>query len=329
MSAVRVGLFLDMRNPPGWRRGWSEHYESSLERLAAAEQLGLGSVWLTEHHSFEDGYLPQPLTLAAAIAQRTSSARIGTAILQAPLRPAIDIAEQAALVDILSGGRLELGLGAGYRVPEWGAFGVDGASRYLLLEQRAAEIARLWERGVATPPPVQSPVPIWIGGEGPRGARIAGRLGAGLLALKPELLPVYREALEQAGHPPDSAKMAGCVNLILADDPEAAWTRIEPYLDYQWNSYTRYAAEGTAETPQAIDTALLRTSGRPMLPRFDVVSPADAESRIREWLDGLPVPHVYFWDSIAGMPEDLSWRHVELLLSELAPRLQGLGISSD
>jgi alkanesulfonate monooxygenase SsuD/methylene tetrahydromethanopterin reductase-like flavin-dependent oxidoreductase (luciferase family) len=325
---MRVGLFLDMRNPPGWRRGWSEHYESSLQRLVAAEQLGLGSVWLTEHHSFEDGYLSQPLMLAAAIAQRTSSARIGTAILQAPLRPAIDIAEQAALVDILSAGRLELGLGAGYRVPEWEAFGVDGGRRYELLEQRAAEIVQLWERGVATPPPLQSPVPIWIGGEGPRGARIAGRLGAGLLALKPELLPVYREALEQAGHPPDSALMSGCVNLILADDPEAAWTRIEPYLDYQWNSYTRYAAEGTEQPPQAIDTSLLRTSGRPMLPRFDVVSPADAESRIREWLDGLPVLHVYFWDSIAGMPEDLAWRHMELLLSDLAPRLAGLGFSS-
>jgi alkanesulfonate monooxygenase SsuD/methylene tetrahydromethanopterin reductase-like flavin-dependent oxidoreductase (luciferase family) len=289
--------------------------------LSAADDLGLASIWLTEHHLFEDGYLPQPLVVAAAIAMRTRGARIGTAILQAPLRPAIDIAEQAALVDILSGGRLELGLGAGYRVPEWKAFSVDGARRYALLEERARDVRRLWSEGAVTPPPLQPQPPIWIGGEGQRAARLAGRLGMGLLALIPALAPVYRESLERAGHDPGSARMSGCANLILADDPERAWSVIRPHLDYQWNSYARYAAEGTGATADVLDPDRLRTSGAPILPRFDVTTPQDAAKRLHAWLDPLPVEHVYLWDSIAGMPDDLAMRHAELAVLELAPLL--------
>src|SRR3954447_12944960 len=121
---MKVGIYLDLRNPPQWRRGWQELYAQKLDRVVEAERLGLESVWLSEHHLFADGYLPQPLVFAAALAARTRRLRIGTAVLLAPLRTAIDVAEQAAVVDQLSGGRLELGLGAGYRVPEFAAYGV-------------------------------------------------------------------------------------------------------------------------------------------------------------------------------------------------------------
>ena len=63
---MRVGIYTDLRNPPGWRRPWAEHYARTMDRIAEAERLGADSVWVTEHHFFEDGYLPQPLTMAAA-----------------------------------------------------------------------------------------------------------------------------------------------------------------------------------------------------------------------------------------------------------------------
>jgi alkanesulfonate monooxygenase SsuD/methylene tetrahydromethanopterin reductase-like flavin-dependent oxidoreductase (luciferase family) len=154
---------------------------------------------------------------------------------------------------------------------------------------------------------------------------MAGRLGEGLLALLPSLLPVYRESLERAGHDPAGARMSGCANLILADDPEVAWSIIRPHLDYQWESYSRYAVEGTPAPPDRLDPDRLRTSGAPILPRFDVTTPQDAARRLREWLDPLPVEHVYFWDSIAGMPDELAARHAELVVTKLAPLLAAGG----
>src|SRR5271154_6108597 len=119
---MRVGLYFDLRNPPMWAQDAARLYGFTLEMCEEAERLGASSVWLSEHHFFEDGYLPQPLTFAAAIAARTSRIHIGTAILLLALRPAIQIAEEAAIVDILSNGRLELGVGVGYRVPEFEGF---------------------------------------------------------------------------------------------------------------------------------------------------------------------------------------------------------------
>ncbi len=307
-----IGLFADLRNPAAWHQPWDRVYGRMLEHLERADELGVGAVWLSEHHGFADGYLPQPLTFAAAVAARTRRMRIGTAILQASLRPAIDIAEQAAIVDILSGGRLELGLGAGYRGPEFAAFGADGSRRYELLEERVREVRRLWEFGAATPPPQQARVPIWVGCEGPRGARMAGRLGEGLLALKPELLEPYRQALADPG----AARMGGCVNLLLADDPERAWARVAPHLRHQWQSYEDAAVEGTGRAPRTVDPEALRTAGHPFLPRFDVVTGAQAVERVRAMLGDLPVEHIYFWASIAAMPDDLVERHIELLATE-------------
>src|SRR5437868_899465 len=112
-------MYLDLRNPPRWSRPWADHYAHALELVEEGERLGASSAWLTEHHFFDDGYLPQCLTFAAAVAARTKRLRIGTAVLLLPLHPPLEVAEQAAVVDIMSGGRLDLGLGLGYRKPEY------------------------------------------------------------------------------------------------------------------------------------------------------------------------------------------------------------------
>jgi alkanesulfonate monooxygenase SsuD/methylene tetrahydromethanopterin reductase-like flavin-dependent oxidoreductase (luciferase family) len=332
---MRVGLYLDLRNPPQWRRPWGTRYAQALERIVEAERLGIGSVWLTEHHLFEDGYLPQPLTFAAAIAARTTRVRIGTAILLAPLRPALQIAEEAAVVDIVSGGRLELGLGPGYRVPEFEAYGVDIGRRIELYEERVRELRRLWGEGICTPPPVQERLPIWLGVTSAAGARRAGRLGEGLLWLDPALLAPYREGLAAGGGDPGAARMAGLANVILAEDPESAWARIGPHLAYQRESYNRYAAEGLRSDQgealrpgslspgeQATDLERLRGRGDHALPpRLHVLVPDDAVRLLRSWLGDLPVVDVFLWESIAGMPDDIAERHVELVATKLAPAL--------
>src|SRR4051812_4472298 len=167
-----------------------------------AERLGAHSVWFTEHHLFDVDYLTQPLTFAAAVAARTRRVRIGTALVVAPLHNPVELAEQGALVDLLSAGRLDLGVGAGYRPPEYELYGVSQEGRYGRTDECVRQLRRLWADGGVTPRPVQDRVPLWLGYQGPMGARRAGLLGEGLLTLDPALLAPYRAGLAEAGHDP-------------------------------------------------------------------------------------------------------------------------------
>ncbi|MCU1658326.1 MAG: luxA 2, partial [Pseudonocardiales bacterium] len=320
-------LYFDLRNPPRWHRPWPRTYGLALEMCEEAERLGADSVWLSEHHLFEDGYLPQPLTMAAAIAARTRRVRIGTAVLLAPLRHAVHIAEEAAVVDAISDGRLELGLGAGYRVAEFGLFAAEHASRYRTTDDTVRLIRRLWADDALTPPPTQPRVPIWLGYNGPQGARRAGMLGEGLLSLEPELLAPYLEGLEAGGHPSTAARMGGVLNVYSTHDPEGDWPIVAEHYRYQRESYARYTAEGSDEVHRrklitAVDPDRARAAGLSAgRDGLLVGTPQGNAKQIREHLTGLPVQTVFFWVSLAGMPDDMVARHVETICTSLRPLL--------
>ena len=233
---MRLGFLLDLRNPPPWERPWAEHYGRVIEQVEQVEAWGAGSVWLTEHHLFEDGYLPQPLTFAAALAARTKHIRVGTGILLAALRHPGHVAEEAAVVDLISAGRLELGIGAGYGPAEYEQFGVDISRRFSLTDGAVAEIRRLLDEGLVTPAPLQRPFPIWLGYQGPQGAGRAGRLGVGLLSVDRTLVEPYLQGLADGGHGAHTARMGGLLEIIVADDPEAVRERLVPAYGYQLNT---------------------------------------------------------------------------------------------
>jgi len=321
---VKLGLYFDLRNPAPWARPWPEVYGRALDLVVEAERLGAASVWFSEHHLFSDGYLPQPLTFAAAAAARTSRVRIGTAVLVAALRPAALVAEEAAVIDQLSGGRLELGIGAGYSVPEYELYNADITKRYGLTDAAVGEIRRLLDDGIVTPPAAQNPFPIWLGYQGPQGAKRAGRLGVGLLSLDRALLDPYREGLVEGGHDSATARTGGMLDIIVADDPEAAFERILPHYAHQLNSYRAAAVKGSGrDAPKEITVEKLRSGAaqKGQIPGLRVLTPSDAVNAIREATDGSPVEHVYLWASVAGMPDDLVERHVELTCTQVAPNL--------
>lgn len=320
---MRVGMYVDMRNPPEWRRPWAAHYGRWLERIAEGERLGADVVWLTEHHFFEDGYLPQTWTFAAAIAARTSTIRIGTAVTLLPLHDALELAEQIALVDVISDGRVEPGFGVGYRKPEYLAFGGDFKHRYGVFASRVRDLRQLWgeEEGAertVTPAPTQRPVPLWAGFGGPMGARTAGRLGVGLQSIDRQLLDPYLAALEAGGHDPDTARLGGQVEFFVTDDPERTWASISPHVAYRWSSYNRYMFEGTsreASPPLHFDPAAVRKT-------FVLGTAEQVAAAIRERIAGLPVTDMYVWSDYPGMPDDLIDRHLELTFTSVAPLLR-------
>jgi alkanesulfonate monooxygenase SsuD/methylene tetrahydromethanopterin reductase-like flavin-dependent oxidoreductase (luciferase family) len=335
----RIGLYCDLRNP-GASRPWPDVYRRTLDRVVEAERRGLPAVWATEHHGFADGYLPQPLTFAAAVAGRTSRIRIGTAIVIAPLVHPRALAEQAAIVDLLSDGRLELGLGAGYREDEFAGFDADRSRRFETLEAVAARLPELWSSGAVTPPPAQRPLPIWIGGRGPRCARIAGRLGAGLLWLDRKLWTIYRDTLAASGHDTSSARVGGLVNVFLADDPEAALAEIREQGRHNRRSYDSGDARrnrngtdggrsgrGDDRRERGVTGDARRDRGRsqsggsgPLL-RLEVLSPAGAAEKIAKEIEGMPVTDVFCFERIGALEGELVDRHVELLCDALPAAL--------
>lgn len=320
---MNVGLYFDLRNPPTWRRDWSRVYGHALEVCEEADGRGIHSLWFSEHHLFEDGYLPQPLTFAAAVAARTTRARIGTAIVIAGLRPAAQIAEEAAVVDILSGGRLELGLGAGYRRPEFELFGRDPRRRHANLYLRIAELRQVWREGSVTPPPIQAQIPIWVGASGPKSARRAGELGEGLLFISRSLIEHYREGLVSGAHDPAAARIAGPVNVFLSDEPERDWPLVREHLAYQWDSYARYRVEGSSDPPPPIDPEAWRTRGieRGLMNGFMIATPEEAAERIAAAVAGTGAETIFLWASLPGLPEPIVDRHAELAATRLAPLL--------
>lgn len=321
---MKVGLYFDVRNPPPWRQDWSHLYGFTLEVCEEADRLGAASLWFSEHHLFEDGYLNQPLTMLAAVAARTQRARLGTAIMVAPIRSAPLIAEEAALVDLISNGRLDIGLGTGYRAPEFELYGETLKGRYDRTDERVRELRALWASGALQPPPAQDRIPIWMGYQGPKGARRAGVLGEGLLSVDPSLVAPYQEGLIAGGHDPNAARMSGGLGAFTTDDPERDWPLVAKHVAWQVDSYRRHMVEATdAPLPAPIDTGRLRAKGLTTgIHGILVDTPDNVAAEVRRFTAGTPVDTVFFWVSIAGMPEDVVMRHVHTLCEDLAPLLE-------
>jgi alkanesulfonate monooxygenase SsuD/methylene tetrahydromethanopterin reductase-like flavin-dependent oxidoreductase (luciferase family) len=267
---IGFGLITCQRYP-GDPRSDEELYREALLLTEEAERVGFDSVWLSEHHFLDDGYMPSLLPLAAAIAARTERIRIGTALLLAPLYEPIRLAEDAATVDLLSGGRLILGLGQGWRAEEFEVLRVPLRERHRRLEDTVATLRQAWTGelvtggevvsypGVAvTPLPVQSGgPPIWIGAIREPAVRRAGRLADGFMAT--EVTPEsyarrvgwVREELERADRWEQDFIFSLFVPTFAWEGPDA-WARVAPFHLYvDWKYEDMEAAHGRLPPPAA------------------------------------------------------------------------------
>jgi len=319
---VKVGLFFDLRNPHRWRRDPVRLHSFTLELIEEAESLGVDSVWASEHHLFADDYLTAPLTFLAAAAARTSRVRLGTAILIGPLHHAAEIVEQSVLVDLISGGRLDLGIGAGYRVPEYELFGADPEKRYGQTDDRARQVRRLLSPGGVSPAPVQERLPIYMGYQGPQGARRAGLLGEGLLTSDARSWAPYREGLLEAGHDPALGRMAGSINAWVTDDPEQEWQVVRTHLAYQLDSYNEHSVQGTDRpNPGPVDPDRIRRNTARRLNYFWCETPEVVAANVKAFVADAPVDTVFMFAALPGMPEEMAVRHVQTVCTKLVPLL--------
>src|SRR5262245_15720036 len=190
------------------------YYREALEEVTRAEELGFDSVWMEEHHSVTNHYWPSPLTVLAGFATRTSRMTLGTDIVVAAFHHPVRLAEDVAMLDVMSGGRFVLGIAIGYKPDEFALYGVDLAKRGARFEEQLTIVKGLWteERfafrgayytvdGRLEPKPITRPhPPLWIGGWGAltlrRGAVLAGTWVPGPTADLARLLAGQRTLLD-------------------------------------------------------------------------------------------------------------------------------------
>lgn len=179
---MRYGVLYSFQDPPGSALGHETLYAAALEQVQAAERQGYEWVNVTEHHVAADGYLPAMLPVLAAMAAVTERIRLSTGMLILTLHHPLRIAEEAAVVDVISGGRLTLGIAVGYREIEFAAFGIDYDTRGRRFRESVEILQQAWTgepfaysgeifqipEVVARPRPAQRPgIPLWLGGTTP------------------------------------------------------------------------------------------------------------------------------------------------------------------
>ena len=142
---MRLGLFSVVDHYPAeMGRSTGDFYAELLEQAEAAEEGGFDSFWVAEHHFHEYGAVPRPPILLSAVAQRTRRIRLGSGVVVLPFDHPLRVAEDYAMVDVLSGGRLNLGVGSGYLKHEYAGFGVDPEDKRAHFDEALEVLLRAW-----------------------------------------------------------------------------------------------------------------------------------------------------------------------------------------
>jgi alkanesulfonate monooxygenase SsuD/methylene tetrahydromethanopterin reductase-like flavin-dependent oxidoreductase (luciferase family) len=305
-----------------------ELYSAATDMCEWAEDHGALAAVLCEHHGSHDGYLPSPLILASAIAARTKRLPITIAALLLPFYDTVRLAEDMAVLDLISKGRVSYILALGYRPEEFEHFGVDIRTRGRLADEKLALLRELLtgeaifdgRRINTTPAPHTEggPTLMWGGGS-VAAARRAGRYGLGMLgnANVEGMHEAYREACHQHGHEPGPIFLPDRENpsvCFVADDVDKAWDEIGQYLLHDvrayadWNPGNDYSA-GFSDVQTVDELRANPTSHR-------IYSVAEAVTRVRsgEVLNLSPL--------CGGVPPELAWPYLkrvgEVVMAEVA-----------
>jgi len=208
MRNVKTDVMFDMRAPE-WGTPTTELYRAAIEMAAFADEIGVDTIGLMEHHGSEDGYLPQPFTLAAAMAAVTNNVSFRLSAVLLPLHDPLMVAEQIAVTDLISNGRMRVVLGAGYVPSEFAMFGRSFKDRAKLMDSGIDTILRALrgERFEAAgrpvyirPLPVQDPEDIiMVGGGVVASAKRAARHDVGFKPIKATLIETYLEECRMLG----------------------------------------------------------------------------------------------------------------------------------
>lgn len=343
-SGVRFALKYDLRAPhfgadPG------ALYATCIEQCEAADDWGFERAFFAEHHGSADRYCPTPISIAAAVASRSRNIRLSPAALVAPLHHPLRVAEELAVLDLLSDGRVDVILGAGYVADEFSMFGADMSRRGAAVSQLISTLKLAWtgepfdfdgRRVRVTPRPAQQPRPdIWLGGMSKAAALRAAREADGFWPINSTLTEIYLAERARLGLPAGSTAPAGYAVqpfvsprfVFVSEDPERDWPRIMPHAVHEVAEYTRMlkdaptgsranvASAYTYSEENAWSEETIRQAGS-----YLVLTAEQCVAMYRPMMkvNGMVMLHPL----LSGLDPELSWSSLTLFAQRVLPELR-------
>jgi alkanesulfonate monooxygenase SsuD/methylene tetrahydromethanopterin reductase-like flavin-dependent oxidoreductase (luciferase family) len=327
VTAPRFGVVHDFRRAlPGVTD--AAYYAECLDEIRTAERLNYATVWLPEHHGSIDGFLPSPLVMAAAVAARTEHIGIGTNAVVAPLHHPLRLAEDAAVVDLVSGGRLTLTLVQGYVDRENELLGVPVRQRPSRLEEAVAICRRAWQTGRTgfagrrwtlpdgpfTPTPGRR-IPIYLGAFGAPALDRAARIADGLLLYggdgAVQRYGMWRDALARAGRTEHVPVVLGTTVHVAGDDA-TAWQEAAPAIAILDHGFAVHQLPAGTPTPPVPEPETLHRDAL-------VGSPATVADRIVDLYRQVPFDHFCLWGRLPGFTHRAAVEAITTFAAEVVP----------
>lgn len=331
---MRADIRLNMQSP-AWATPLPEVYAAGLSMARWADQEGFDAIRIGEHHGTDDNWCPSITALAAAVAAVTERLTINLSAVLLPLHDPIHVAEDLAVLDILSRGRLQVVVAAGYNLAEFEMFGVDRAERGRLVEEAIPVLRMAWAGEVfnyrgrpvkVTPRPATLGGPkLILGGSSSAAAKRAVRLGMDYFPLNDEAYQVYQEERRRVGLPPAGAYPRGGPHMLhVTRDVEEAWRTVGPHLLSEASSYAAWSSTDTPASgpvgahPTSIDE--LRDGGR-----YVIATPDEAIEIVRRYT---PETIVTVHPLVAGLNPEIGWESLRLFTQYVLPVIRQSNASS-
>lgn len=335
-SGTTVGLFVTNQQPVG--RDLVDALEEQLVMVRLVRDRGWDAVFTGHHYLTEASHQLQPVPFLARIAAESGDLKLGIGILLLTLQNPVAVAEEIASLDIITGGRVILGVGLGYRDIEFNAFGVHKGDRVYRFENNLRVLTDLWKGGpvdvdlpwchleAATPSclPIQQPrPPIWVGGTSDPAVRRAARLADAWIvnpAATYKTVVRQRRVFDQELQSSDSGggQIAAFREVFCAETRELAVRTAAPFLLDKYASYQSWGQSRAHPDVRSFEDDYEELQGQ----RFIVGSPDDCLRKLLRWRDELGVSHFLLRTHWTGMPADHTLASIELLSEEVVPQLQ-------
>ncbi|MEX2557558.1 MAG: LLM class flavin-dependent oxidoreductase [Actinomycetota bacterium] len=326
---ITIALRYDLRAPSWAATQHPELYKACIEQSAWVDEHGVADIIsLSEHHGIDDGYLSAPFVMAGAVAGATKKIPITIAAALLPLHDPVRLAEQIAVVDLASGGRVSFVAGAGYKRSEFEMAGVPYKGRTQMMVDYIEVMRKAWTgkpfewqgRTIrVTPTPKTKPHPLILAGGSSEGsARRAARLGLPFFpgVGDPKLKEFYDDECAKVGFEFGFCVMPKGPGFVhVTEDPDKAWAEISRYAWYDADTYRSWQEGTRAEVlTSAPDVDALRSEGI-----YRVVTPDECVALAEELTPG---GTIVLHPLLCGMPVELGWGSLELFKEKVLPRLR-------